>query len=185
MSDRIVVEQGSPTLAGLKPASLFSVFFDGPVREVYAEIRRINEILVPKGLRFLPLSITGNRALMFLYRETALNLHIVRSDVQEILAGLGYRCRTTAEYISEISKRIRSGSDFPHEIGLFLGYPPSDVRAFMQHQCEGCKAVGCWKAYGDEEEAQRTFDLYKACTKCYCRQYARGRKLSELAVATA
>ena len=59
MSDRIVIEQGSPTLAGLKPASMFSVFFDGTVGDFYREVRRINRILVPKGMRFVPLCIVG------------------------------------------------------------------------------------------------------------------------------
>ena len=185
MSDRIVIEQGSPTLAGLKPASMFSVFFDGTVRDFYREVRRINRILVPKGMRFVPLCIAGRRALMLLYREAQLQRELGQSEVQHILTGLGYDCRNVYEYISEISRRIRQEKAFPHEIGLFLGYPPADVLAFMQDRCACCKAVGCWKAYGNEEEAEAVFRRYRLCTQNYCWAYERGRTLSDLAVMTA
>lgn len=41
-----------------------------------------------------------------------------------------------------------------NEVGLFLGYPPEDVRCFMNDSRRGVKCTGCWKAYGDEETEQ-------------------------------
>ncbi len=72
--------------------------------------------------------------------------------------------------------------EFPHEIGLFLSYPPEDVRGFIKNRRSGCKLVGTWKVYGDEENAKHKFDLYKKCTDTYRRQWADGKTLSELAV---
>ncbi|MBR5180388.1 MAG: DUF3793 family protein [Lachnospiraceae bacterium] len=41
-------------------------------------------------------------------------------------------------------------------MGLFLGYPPFDVKCFMNDSRENVKQVGCWKVYGDEEEAVKS-----------------------------
>ena len=71
--------------------------------------------------------------------------------------------------------------DFPHEIGLFLSYPPEDVKGFLEHR--PCKCVGCWKVYENEEAAKKTFAKYKACTRVYCRQLASGIDIERLTVA--
>ena len=149
------------------------------------DLQAFNRRFQCKGLRVVPLRYRGKKALLYVYRPAKLAEDLCHETAKNILERHGYVPTLPGKCVSCLRRKLQTDADFPHEIGLFLGYPPSDVRAFMQHQCEGCKAVGCWKAYGNEEEAQRTFDLYKACTKCYCRQYARGRKLSELAVATA
>ena len=45
----------------------------------------------------------------------------------------------------DAGKRI----EFPHEIGVFLGYPAQDVRGFMEGRKATCR--GAWHAYGDEQ----------------------------------
>ena len=73
---------------------------------------------------------------------------------------------------------------FPHEVGLFLGYPPGDVRSFMKDTRHGVKCTGCWKAYGNEEEARKTFAKFRKCTDVYRRELSRGRSLLQLTVRT-
>ena len=54
MSEEMFVRQCAPTLAGVKTGSLFSCPYD--TREGMTEdVRRLNRVLVPKGLRLLPL----------------------------------------------------------------------------------------------------------------------------------
>ena len=85
--------------------------------------------------------------------------------------------------LRRLRQRLLAGGDFPHEIGLFLGYPPEDVRGFMA-DCRGrnCKCTGCWKVYGDEAAARDRFRRYKQCTAIYCSLYLRGKSLTQLAV---
>lgn len=45
--------------------------------------------------------------------------------------------------------------EFPHEVGLFLGYPPEDVEGFIENKARSCKITGYWKVYSDEEKAKR------------------------------
>ena len=50
--------------------------------------------------------------------------------------------------------------EFPHEVGLFLSYPPEDVKGFIDHRANDFKCAGLWKVYGDVEQARAAFRLY-------------------------
>lgn len=71
MSEEKVVFHCSPTLAGIKTGNLFSVSF-GSREDFYASLRRINTSLVPKGVRMVPIRMTKDRALLYVYRPTHL-----------------------------------------------------------------------------------------------------------------
>ena len=64
--------------------------------------------------------------------------------------------------------------EFPHEIGIFLGYPLEDVDGFITHQGENCKLCGCWKVYGNVEQARRTFANYEKCRVFLCAKLSKG-----------
>ena len=54
---------------------------------------------------------------------------------------------------------------------------------YIQNSGKNCKCSGCWKVYGDENKAKKTFDLYKKCERVYCHQLARGIDIKRLTVA--
>ena len=68
-------------------------------------------------------------------------------------------------------------------MGLFLGYPLEDVKGFIANGGRNCTCCGCWKCYGDPEEARRRFARYRRCTALYRRRFAQGATLSQLTVA--
>ena len=72
------------------------------------------------------------------------------------------------------------GGDFPHEVGLFLGYPAEDVRGFIENRAAGCKCVGCWKVYGDVNAAKMRFASFEKCTRDNCGRLRRGCTLEQL-----
>ena len=80
-------------------------------------------------------------------------------------------------------RRLRSAGEFPHEIGLFLSYPPEDVLGFIRNKACRHKCLGCWKVYGDEQAAKILFEKYNQCSKIYARQWKQGKSIEELAVA--
>ncbi|MCD8022800.1 MAG: DUF3793 family protein [Lachnospiraceae bacterium] len=65
----------------------------------------------------------------------------------------------------KLAARFRSykegKSDFPHEMGIFLGYPLEDVRGFIENRGQNFKMSGYWKVYGDVAYASRVFQLYE------------------------
>lgn len=77
----------------------------------------------------------------------------------------------------------RKAREFPHEIGVFLDYPLEDVQGFMANGGAGAVCQGCWKAYGDAQEAYRRFRLYGKCREVYLSCYRRGFDVLRLTVA--
>ena len=180
MSEENVVRLCAPTLAGIKTGSLFPCPFEN--REtLLMEIRQYNQVLVPKGLCLLPLRFTDKSALLYLYRPRDLERDLQDRLAMEILRHAGYVCGSSEQCLMKLIERLRAYDEFPHEIGLFLSYPPEDVKGFLEHR--PCKCVGCWKVYENEEAAQKTFAKYKACTRVYCRQLASGIDIERLTVA--
>ncbi len=86
-------------------------------------------------------------------------------------------------HIDFLRSRVRDPSDFPHEIGLFLGYPPCDVAGFIDNGGRNFKYAGQWKVYGGVENTLRNFERYKKCRSVYLKMYDKGRSIKQLAVA--
>ncbi len=182
MSEELLVRCCAPTLAGLKTGSLFSC--DYTSREVlWEEVRRMNRELVPRGLRLLPLRVRSGKALLYVFRPARLRRDMTGPAAKELLDRAGYRDLGCEACLARLMRRLQDSEDFPHEIGLFLSYPPEDVRGFIENQAQNYKFIGYWKVYGDEKHARETFDRYKKCTDAYCKCLKAGYRLSQLAVA--
>jgi hypothetical protein len=184
MPERILIEACSPTLAGLKPANLISLVYTDP-EQARSDIGELNRIFVRKGLRAVPLNYSRGHVLLYIYRPSFLRNEFSKKGVREFLAGYGYDCSDIDRCVAGLGERIRRrrcSEEFPHEIGLFLGYPLEDVEGFIHHKDVGCKCVGCWRVYGDEEKARKTFRNYRRCTSAYLRSWEMGRKLEDLVI---
>lgn len=132
MSEENVVRLCAPTLAGIKTGSLFPCPYE--CREtLLTEIRRYNQVLVPKGLCLLPLRFTEKSALLYLYRPCDLERDLQDRLATEILQHVGYACTGSEQCLMQLIERLRAYDEFPHEIGLFLSYPPEDVKGFIEH----------------------------------------------------
>ncbi|MBR1673891.1 MAG: DUF3793 family protein [Eubacterium sp.] len=185
MSERVIVEFCAPTLAGIKAANLFSCKYSDRTK-LEEEIRTINRLLVKKGIRVIPVKYSEERVLIYVYRQVLLEKALCDKTASEILTNMGYEAENVYSCICLLRHKLNSFSDasaFPHEIGLFLGYPPEDVKGFIDHKGECSKCNGCWKVYGDKDKAVAVFERYKKCTEDYIRRYAGGAKLDKLAVA--
>ena len=84
-----------------------------------------------------------------------------------------------------LCKHVCTDEEFPHEIGLFLGYPPSDVQAFINQPCTGVKYVGCWKSYSNPDECKRLTDSYNKCMEAWRKKMSMGFSLEQLLVSLA
>ena len=183
MSEEFIVDNCSPTLAGIKTGNLFSVkITDGS--DIYSEIRQLNRILRSRGIRVIPLKKTDEYALIYLYRPKYLKKDLSDPEALRILKDKGYHCDSPERCIVELVARLKDNPDFPHEIGLFLGYPASDVASFMEHPCKGVKCCGCWKAFSKPEKAEKTFRRFNMCTRAYREMIKNGKSLKQLAVIT-
>ena len=182
MSEELFVSQSAPTLAGIKTGNLFTAEF---VNHEIAmdEIRQLNVSLTPKGVRVIPLRESKNRMLIYVYRPNCLQVDFTNEDLLEMLRNLKYPVSNPERCIVCLAQRLRECEVFPHEIGLFLGYPPEDVKGFIENKAQNYKIVGTWKVYGDEREAEKRFNRFRKCTADYCMRMEKGSTLDMLAVA--
>ena len=178
MSEDSFVFHCAPTLAGIKSGSLFTSDYRNK-DEVMDSLRQLNRRLAPKGIRVLPLRFSQRKVLVYAYRPGGLARDLGRKEAREILRRAGYTAADADGSVIELMRRLNEEENFPHEIGLFLSYPPEDVQGFMEKGGRDCKCVGTWKVYGNEELARRTFSRYKACTDAYCRLFRSGGKSLE------
>ncbi|MBQ9045749.1 MAG: DUF3793 family protein [Oscillospiraceae bacterium] len=182
MPEDLIVQQCSPTLAGLKTGSLFTCPFRTEA-ELRADIAALNRRLAPKGVNVRILRVQ-KRALLYLYRPSSLRRDFASAEVAMLLRQYGYTVDDAEACLARLCTRLNGASDFPHEIGLFLGYPAEDVRGFIENRREGCKCVGTWKVYGDERAARRRFAQYEKCTRIYQTRFSEGRSIERLTVSS-
>ena len=184
MSDEMIVEFCSPTLAGIKTGNLFSCEYSD-YNQLLKELRRVNGVLSNKGIKAIPIGYLNHRALIYIFRPSFLEKDLCEKDTATLLKQLGYNVDNMTECVRCLSKKLKalkSSKDFPHEIGFFLGYPYEDVKGFIDHKGECSKCIGCWKVYGDVSRAEDTFDRYKKCTCEYISRLKEGMTLEQLAV---
>lgn len=173
-----LMEYCAPTLAGIKTGNLFSIQDES--MDLNSEIRQLNRMLTKKGLCLIPIRRENRSTLLYLYRPERLKHDLLNPEAISILSNKGYSCNNSNQCLVQLVNHLKTDKSFPHEVGLFLGYPPADVKAFMENPCKGVKCVGCWKAYGNVCEAKKTFERYKKCTDIYDKARKSGKPLEAL-----
>ncbi len=182
---RTVFEQlmgfhAAPTLLGLKPASMLS-FRKSRFEDFEGLLASYRNCFSCKGISVYRLAEGEEHLLLLFYRKEALEQALQEEAVRELLISYGYPAGGSPEdWLEVLASRLRLRKSFPHEIGLFLGYPPEDVKGFIEHRGQDFAYSGYWKVYSNEQETRRLFDRYTACTDEFCRQLNAGVKFSEL-----
>lgn len=182
MLEKYLIEHCSPTLASLKTANLFTYRFESK-SALENTLSEWNETLKDKGIRLTILRESKGSALIYVYRSSALARDLSFPEVSAFLKQYGYHSTETEYAIARLSLRLSECESFPHEIGLFLGYPLGDVTGFIENHGDHCKCCGYWKVYCDEQDALRKFAKYKKCLDVYVCLWNKGRSVRQLTVA--
>ena len=160
------------TFAGLKIASLVSL------RKGEEDvIQTLSRRFAGKGFAFILLREDEERLLVYICHRARLTKYLFSPDVRAFLAWFGYEYGSAEEALEQLKCRMKG--EFPHEIGVFLGYPLADVRGFLRDP-NSCVLCGCWKVYENADEAARTFERFRRCSACICRHMNRGRSLTQI-----
>ena len=170
----------APALAGIKPANLMSCS-----NKTYPDLDKLlqeyRKTAIAEDIRFSILCSCPHHSLLLVYRQTALEEWLQRPDVAALLVKEGYPVdKGVSEMLAHLGVRLAQCSDFPHEIGLFLGYPPADVLAFRHFRGQNYKFCGYWKVYNNEEEALRWFQRFDLCRDCLCLRLKQGMTIPQL-----
>lgn len=110
----------------------------------------------------------GNQVLLF--RRDEMQEFLNRSDIQRFLKRFGYTDFNLTKVLLKLSVHMKAykneQQDFPHELGILLGYPIDDVLAYMENKGENYKYCGYWKVYHNIEQAKRQFEAFNEVRDC-------------------
>ena len=179
--EAVLVRQCAPTLAGLKPGNMFC---HAPLQVSRRKVRQWNEQLAPFGLAVqILLERPGpGSVIVYVYRRKHLEQILSDNACRNFLAGIGDAGRNLEGLLEQLARRLRTQPEFPHEIGVFLGYPLQDVIGFIKNQGQNFTCCGFWKSYGDPAEMQACFACYRRCIQTYMTLFEQGTPIEQLAV---
>ena len=151
----------APLLAGLKTASIFVTKLDN--------YKEVVSVLKGSDVEILILSECNGRITLLLYDRKKLSEYLRRNMNASFMRKMGYQSIDVDKVLSECATRYRlyleNKQDFPHEMGIILGYPLEDVNGFMCHRGKNYIMDGYWKVYARPSIARATFKLYDDTTE--------------------
>lgn len=167
-----------PILKGSKAACIINVNPE--------EFPIIINMLADTGLYYRLIKPCGKHFKLYLYRENKLYNYMSRMDTAGFLKEYGYCGASVEEMLDRLSRRIilygAGEIKFPHELGIFLGYPVADVKGFIENEGKNYIYSGYWKVYENAAEAIRIFRQYDLEREIAVREVISGYTIREVAV---
>ena len=149
--------QCAPVISGIKISNLLTI----PAKS----LRELSAVLKKTELSFRILYPGRERLVILIYRETELKEYLEREEVMAFIDKCGYETSDISKIFPVFVKRymryMELKQDFPHELGLFLGYPIEDVEGFIKENGKNYLYSGYWKVYKDAELKIRLFKNYE------------------------
>ncbi|MDQ0203288.1 DUF3793 family protein [Pectinatus haikarae] len=170
----------APTLAGIKSGNLISINKNKinnfrQIQQKYRKCLSCNDVFM------FTVSDSQNYRLLMIYHKTNLAKILSEADNQTFLKSYGYKdFSSVISCLRYLKIRMHLQKGFPHEIGLFLGYPLPDVEGFIKNNGQNFKYCGQWKVYSDIESAERLFSQYTKCCTKFCSSLAEGKSLENI-----
>ena len=168
--------QCAPLIAGLKASNLMTID-----RGYY---RQLMQIIKGTKISCYVLVMTDTRITMLMYNEEKLRAYLESEHTSELMKKFGYEDCKLEKILPVFKTRYRryisDNKDFPHELGLLLGYPVEDVLGFIRNEGRNYLYCGYWKVYGDVDAARITFDRYNQAKEDAIRLISSGMEIHEL-----
>ena len=165
-----IATQCAPVLLGLKMSNILITHPDNE-NQVY-ELFHGTEFSVSRLVE------SRDRMSFLIYRRSWLKSYVALEANAEFLNNLGYGKLTLEAQIQRMAHGygdyLAGKADFPHEMGIFLGYPLEDVQGFINHQGKNYLYSGYWKVYQNVEQAKATFAGYDRARKWLCQLVEKG-----------
>ena len=168
--------QCSPLLAGLKISNLLIVGVHNEARVKH---------LFSKSAIEARVIYTGSEKVTFLlYHREDLVRYLSQTKVREMLKWLGYEQPSPQRVLEQCCRKYRAyrerRAEFPHELGLLLGYPVEDVYGFIMNKGKNDLYTGYWKIYDNLSDTLKLFEQFNQAKELMIRQVFAGVSISEI-----
>ncbi len=154
--EMLLALHSAPILYGIKLANL--------IRLTRRQRIAICHCFPTAGIYVWVLSCNGDENQVLLYRRAEMQETLWQKRIQEIMRQFGYTEFQVISVLLRLSGRLQRHQlglgEFPHEIGILLGYPVDDVMGFLENQGKNYAYCGYWKVYKNVEQAKRQFAAY-------------------------
>lgn len=148
--------QCAPLIAGLKTSNLLII-----PKENVPKVKRILKCTI---LSYFILYVGEEKTILLVYDASSLGAYLGRKKVKNLLLQWGYEESSMREWLYLLQERykryVEERANFPHEMGLFLGYPVEDVVGFIENSGKNSLYSGYWKVYGDVSEKMMLFQKF-------------------------
>ena len=138
-----LVLQCAPLITRLKMSNLLNIQNEN--------VGKVIAILMNTDISYFVLLQTSHRTTLLLYQENSLKEYLLNEKAKRLLRRLGYQESDLNKALPIFQKRFydyrKNGGKFPHEMGLFLGYPVEDVEGFIINGGQNFLYTGYWKVY--------------------------------------
>ena len=156
-----------------------------------------------KGMGLEVVGVFDNKIALFAYNPSLIAELLLDDEKVSLLKSYGYDTSNTTTCINCVCARLNSfyvtrgarpisqdahtsslrldiPCEFPHEIGILLGYPIEDVKGFIENAGRDAKCCGQWKVYSDPRDAKRRFEALKRSQDRCQKSFFSGVSLREL-----
>lgn len=174
----VIANQCAPVLTDVKPSNL--LILTNEEEEAFLQMEEL------PGISRLCLYEGEHKSTWLLCRRDRLESELVWPQTGEFLKQYGYRMvqESLDEKLLRLQYRFAEYKEgrqpFPHEMGVFLGYPLGDVKGFIEHHGKEYLCSGYWKVYRDEQKAKSTFQLYQSVRDAVLQLIMAGSNLYEI-----
>ncbi len=141
-------------------------------------------IMDKSKLSYYMLRETDCRTILLLYNECLLKTYLKQEEIMVFLKDRGYRLLDLNDILSFFKRRYEvyhtGKGEFPHELGLILGYPLEDVEGFVKYRGKYSLYTGYWKVYGHLPLKRHLFSEYDSAKDRVIKLLEDGLTMSEI-----
>ena len=154
-----ILEMIGAVILGSKPAEIINVPGNREEKEVkLAKIESFFSNCSKITYRIITTHDGGKRVLFI--NEKSMEKVLSNKRCVNFLKFVGYSSEYKLnDYMNELVLRLQS-EEFPHEIGVFLGYPLKDVLGFMGYGKNELVEIRNWRIYGDKEISYEVYNSF-------------------------
>lgn len=152
-----LILQCAPFISGLKKSNLLLVNKE--------KLYKLKKLLDGSLISYSVLYENSNKIALLLYNEQEMNKYLNNESVKTFLLDMGYENISFKNILKifklRYEKYMQGNEEFPHEMGILLGYPIEDVKGFVKNKGKNSLYTGYWKVYDKVEEKEKLFEKFK------------------------
>lgn len=168
--------QCAPLIMGIKMSNLLIVQNQNAVH--------VTALLKETAISCEILYQTKRKTTFLLYREEEVFEYLNVQKIKTAMHRFGYEEICLPTILNELSMRYHAymnrREEFPHELGLLLGYPLEDVLGFIENRGQNYLYTGYWKVYANVEEAIALFTRFEQAKEQVIRMLSQGEEILNL-----